>query len=342
MFKEKNSKNILSDINNNMSEELDKREGSILYDFVAPFSKELAKKYILIDKVLLEGFASTQNELYLEKRAEESSIYRRKATNAKFLAKFTENVEINIGQRFFGAEFFYTVIEKLSDGLYILRSETIGVKGNEYIGKILPVTKVPNLTFGHLVSLYEEGKDSEDIEAFRKRYFDELINQYFTGSIFDYEKMLIEKYKIKNYKSYFNYAENVLNLVIGTIDDVEDENEYIVAMKNSLKNPIGHRLNIINVSTSEINISIKTILKSGYRPTDVYDEFSKKIDSYFNELENTFNTVENIIVRKSQIEILALSVNGIKDVLKVFLNGFEKNVVLNGNCIPLKGVVNIE
>lgn len=342
MFKDKSSKNILADINDIMSDDLDKREGSILYDFVAPFSKELAKKYILIDKVLLEGFANTQSEYYLEKRAEESSIYRNKATYAKFLAKFTENVEIEIGQRFFGAEFYYTVIEKSSNGIYILRCETIGIKGNEYIGKIVPVTKIRNLTFSYLLSLYEEGKDAEDIEVFRKRYFDELINQYFTGTIFDYEKMLIEKYKIRNYKSYFNYAENVLNLVIGTTKDAENESLYIENIKETVKTPVGHRLNIINVSNTEINISIKVILKSGYRPEDLHDAFCKKIDTYFSELEGTFNTVENIIVRKSQIEILALSINGVKDVLKVFLNGFEKNVVLDGNCIPIKGVVYIE
>ena len=98
---------------------MDKREGSIIYDAIAPVAAELAEAYIQLETVLNESFADTQTRPYLIRRVAERGITPYKATRAILRAVFTP-VDINIpmGARFSCEELNYTVIAKFSDGVY--------------------------------------------------------------------------------------------------------------------------------------------------------------------------------------------------------------------------------
>ena len=58
-----------------MSDELDKREGSVIYDAIAPAALELANMYVALDVVMDEVFADSASYYYLIKRAAERGIY---------------------------------------------------------------------------------------------------------------------------------------------------------------------------------------------------------------------------------------------------------------------------
>ncbi len=73
---------------------VDKREGSVIYDALAPAALELALAYIEADVILNETFADTASRQYLTKRAAERGIIPEAAIKAILKGEFSMNVPI--------------------------------------------------------------------------------------------------------------------------------------------------------------------------------------------------------------------------------------------------------
>lgn len=146
MFEKMTYEEILKRMLGRIPNSIDKREGSIIYDALAPAAVELANLYMECDNVLNETFADTASRYYLIKRAEERGLTPEKATYAILKAECTPaNLEIPNKTRFSGDELNYEVIEKMENGIYKLRCETAGRIGNEYFGRIIPIEYIQGL-----------------------------------------------------------------------------------------------------------------------------------------------------------------------------------------------------
>ena len=75
MFEEMTFENILSQMLENVQGDVDKREGSIIYDALAPVAMESAQMYSDMDILLQECFADSASYYYLIKRAAERVIF---------------------------------------------------------------------------------------------------------------------------------------------------------------------------------------------------------------------------------------------------------------------------
>ena len=101
--------------------DLDTREGSIIYDALAPAAVELQNAYLELDMVLDEAFADTASRYYLIKRAAERGLLPYDATRAIVKGVFTpSDVVIPLGARFSVGTQTYAVKEKITDGAYRL------------------------------------------------------------------------------------------------------------------------------------------------------------------------------------------------------------------------------
>ena len=74
MFETMTYEYILERMLNRVPKDIDRREGSIIYDALAPAAAELCQMYIDLDVVLDETFADTASREYLIKRAAERGI----------------------------------------------------------------------------------------------------------------------------------------------------------------------------------------------------------------------------------------------------------------------------
>ena len=63
------------------------------------------------------------------------------------------------------------------------------------------------------------------------------------------------------------------------------------------------------------------------------------IQSYFNDLTQTWADSENLIVRVSQIETKVLNVDGIIDIAGTTINQGTANISLDADEIPILGAV---
>ena len=92
---------ILGQMLNRVPNIVDKREGSIIYDALAPASAELAKAYIELDVIMDETFVDTASLQYLMLRCKERGVTIQSETAAIIQGSFTPTtLELMAGTRF--------------------------------------------------------------------------------------------------------------------------------------------------------------------------------------------------------------------------------------------------
>ena len=129
MYSEQNTfDDILNRSLQRVRNDIDKREGSIIYDATSPMAAELAQAYIDIDTLIDLVFIDTSVGEYLDKLTEQMGIKRNVATKAirkgTFYNDEQEKMDIEIGTIFSIDNINYTVIEKIDIG-YLLGSWNI-------------------------------------------------------------------------------------------------------------------------------------------------------------------------------------------------------------------------
>ncbi len=178
----------------NVSDRFDKREGSVIYDALAPAALELSRFYISLDMVLDEVFADSASYHYLIKRAAERGIYPEEETCAICrMEVLPVDTAVSIGDRFHLGGLNYTVSSVIDAGagVYQLECETPGTIGNQQLGELLPVetsNDINNMETAKITEILVPGEEEEDVETFRGRYFASLSSDAFGGNKTDYKE----------------------------------------------------------------------------------------------------------------------------------------------------------
>ena len=351
MFESMTFENILKSMLSSVPSSFDKREGSIIYDALAPAAAELAQLYIDLDFTLKETFADTSDREYLIMRAAERGFEPYSATFA--IAKGVFNIEVPIGSRFSIDVFNYTVNEVISDEehSYKLMCETAGSEPNGYTGQLIPVDYIKGLTKAEITEILIPGEDEEETESFRQRYLNSFDSQAFGGNIQDYKEKVnaiqgvggVKVYPVWNgggtvklviiSSQYSVPTGELINTVQTAIDPVQNQGEGLGLA------PIGHVVTVEGVTETAVNIETEITYDEGWSWEDIERTANDVIDSYFNELSKSWADNSNIIVRISQIETRLLDIEGVIDIQNTKLNSQGKNISLEENCIPKRGTV---
>lgn len=189
MYEEFSFEALVKRMLENVSDEFDKREGSVIYDAIAPAAMELAEFYISLDMVMNEIFAESASYYYLVKRAAERGMFPKEETCAVGKMVVTPaTVKINAGERFNRDALNYSVVEPIEgeQGAYKVQCETPGIEGNQQTGTLLPIEYIDGLETAELTEILIPGEDDEDVETFRARYFASFGNEAYGGNKADY------------------------------------------------------------------------------------------------------------------------------------------------------------
>ena len=170
---------------------VDKREGSIIYDAIAPAAAELAIMYIELAYLVDRAFPDTATGEDLTKKCRERGVLRAAATYAirKGYFEVADGTGCNValGTRFSGGDINFAITAEIAPGQYQLTVETAGLVGNEYVGTLYPIDYVPDLAAARMEDILIPGEDEESDDALRARYFGSLESQAFGGNIADYK-----------------------------------------------------------------------------------------------------------------------------------------------------------
>lgn len=347
MFEEMTFDYILKTALSNVSGNVDKREGSIIYDAIAPCCLELSKIYQNLDEVIKQTFASSADREFLIKRAEERGIYPKDATSAVMKGVF--NINVPIGSRFYIDGLTYFVSSKISDNVFELTCEIDGTDGHRHFGKLLPLDNIDGLESAEITEIIVTGQDAEDTEVFRKRYFDSFSALAFGGNKQDY----IEKINLisgvggcKVYPAF--YGGGTVKIVVissgyGKISSsfakqiLQLADPYNCSGQGVGFAPIGHKVYIESVSEKPIDIMINMTFDSTFDEEYIHQKLYEIIYDYFYELSKGWADTSNIDISPMKIGTEVFEIKGIKNISDVKVKGEESFSIysLLDNEIPI-------
>lgn len=350
MFENYTFDNLMESCLSRVSNDVDKREGSIIYDALAPAVLELANAYVNLDIILDESFAETASREYLKLRAKERGLEPYAATNAILKGRF--NCEIEIGSRFNLESLNYTAIEFIEDvegeGYYYkLKCETAGETGNKFFGKATPIEYIQGLSSAEILSVISYGEDEEDTEVFRRRYFDSLNMQAFGGNIADYKRIMrglegVGQCRIYNADEW--NGGGTVKIVFATPQNTKAAAELINQLQEAIDPvaykgkgsgfaPVGHIVTVATVKEQKINVKLKVKLDTGYTAEIVKPLIENAVKKHFDSVNSTWESSFDhtgsglkIVVVKVASEIS--NIQGVINIPEIFIDDAPNGSIL--------------
>ena len=340
---------ILERLLSNVDNSLDKRQGSIIYDALAPAAAELAQCYIALDVYTDQTYLLTAVGENLDARAADYGITRNAATNAeREITVYDINealMSVDIGTRFsvpnsYGG-YNFTITEMISTGHYKAVCESAGSDANNYIGELLPLQSINNLGVATLGTIYKPGADEESDDELRKRIQLKISQEAFAGNEAYYKQITKNIQGVEDCKVFPIWngggtvklaivAENntipsqaFINIIQELIDPVGNQGNGVGLA------PIGHTVSVVAPTAQNINISAELTIEEGYTISQLTPIITANIQNYITSVQNQFSDYNTLTIYISRIAAAILEVPQVTNVSVVTINSSASDYVIN-------------
>lgn len=351
---------------------LDTREGSVIYDAIAPAAYVMAEMSLNVADTVLNTFTQTASGEYLDYRAEERGLTREQATFTQLTATLTDAngqpLVADIGDRFasIGVEPVYYKLTKLSNvsGQATLTAETAGEVGNSYIGQLLPISAIAG--FGNAVvnEVIIPARNAETDDELRERLLTSNEVIAFGGNVADYIKFIVDMEDVAAVQVYPTWNGG------GTVKAVILNNQYLAPSQtliDQVKNaidpvnssgngygiaPVGHTVTIVAPVLRTINVGVTINTTPTVTVEDVRQKVEQAIDEYFNSVREKWGDINaddrtyTVTLYRSQIIVALLKVDGVTNATNVTFDGEDNDITLTTNAtteeLPMLGMVTID
>lgn len=351
-------------------ENIDKREGSVIYDGLAPAAMLMALQSQNMATIIRETYIKTASGEFLDYRAVEHGTQRYAATNTIVKAKFEdyEHKPLNnvvVGDRFASigeTPIFYTVTKINDDLTGELTAEVPGSGANGYIGQILPVTPNDRVNWAEILEVTIPARDEETDEHLRKRLLNTNSWVAYGGNVADYLDMISKISDVGAAQVYPTWAgAGTVKLVIVGNDYRPASTELIHKVKEQIDPedktteglglaPIDHRVTVVAPEALTINVKSDIQLLSESSKATVESNVKQALEDYFKELRQKWSEINqatgrgySLIVYRSQVLSKIMTVEGVANASLPLLNDKDSDVILVFNNtvsqIPFLGEV---
>lgn len=328
-------------------DDLNKREGSFVWDALAPVAIELAQAYIELDRVIKLGFAQTTYGQYLDYRAAEHGLSRKAATKATGQVVITgaNGTEVPAGSLFAtGAGVLFQTLADviISTGQVIANIEAVepGASGNVPTGaiNIIPVS-IAGVTGVTNVQATSGGTDAESDTALLARLLEKVRSPATSGNVAHYKQWAMEVAGVGDAKAFpiWNGPGTVKVLIIdsnkqsASADIVQDVVDYIEEVR-----PIGATVTVESATGVNVNVAATVVLETGAVLADVQASFEASLVDYLKNIAFLQNYVSY-----AQVGNRLLDTSGVLDYSGLTLNGGTGNVVIGDTQVAIKGTVTL-
>lgn len=329
---------ILNRMLDRVPDYMDKREGSVIYDAMAPAAVEMQNLYIELDWALEQVFVGTADRDNLIRRCAEWGIIPYPATRAVLKGEF--NIDIESGKRFSLGTLNYTVTEKISDRIYRMECETPGAIGNRFLGTLIPIDYIPDLTHAELTEVLLEGNEEETTDALRERFLFKVQKPSTSGNAYDYYNWTMECPGVGAAKIYpLAQGPGTVKVVITDADRSAAGTELVELVKGHIeeKRPIGVDVTVVSAVEKSVSVTAKVRLQNGVNLGTVQELFLRDFTDYLQS--GAFDIAYVSLARTGN---LLLGVTGVEDFAELKLNGQMRNIELDEKEIAVAGTVILE
>lgn len=355
----------------NVSNDIDKREGSIIYDALAPAAMVSAQQSLSLANILRETYIKTAQGEFLDYRAVEHGTSRYAATNAEVKARFNDDdgnpVNVEVGDRFASiaeSPIFYTVVKPNNDGTAEMQAEEAGTSANSYIGQVLPVTPNDNLAWAEITEIIAPARDAETDDHLRERILKSDAWLAYGGNMADYLDMIHKISEVGAAQIYPVWAgAGTVKLVIVNNDLMPASSDLVKKVKNIIDPedneaqgvglaPIDHRVTVVAPAVLKVDVSIQLKLTDQATKAAVEKGIKDMLNKLFSELRKDWDTINATVGRgyslsiyRSRILSKIMLIDGVADSHLPQLNGEDKDIHLvfsnEVSQLPILGEVTI-
>jgi uncharacterized phage protein gp47/JayE len=324
---------------------IDKREGSVAWDLLAPVAIELAQQENDKENLINWAFLLNENtpsEL-IDKRVKDWGLSRKPGAKATGNVNVTgpNGTVIPIGTTFETADGFVfkstaAVTLTTGTGTVLVEADRIGanynIANNRLVKSDITLTSMTHTAI-------EGGADVESDEALLARFLEFVQKPNTSG----------------NANHYVSWAKSIpgvgaafctplwngngtVRVVIASDTNRAPSPQILTAVTNYIQSqrPIGATVTVLGATEKNINVSATVTVAAGMNKAQVQIELSAALGKYFT----------NIAFRDSSVRInaiggLIMAISGVTDYTGLTLNGAAANVALAATEIPITGMVTV-
>lgn len=348
MYEDQTFEVIMARLLSNVPSDVDKSEGSLVYDALAPAALELAQAYVQLDTIIALGFAQTTSGIYLDYRSGEHGITRKTATKATGQVTITgaQGTVVPINALFATAVGlqFSTLAEVTigAGGAIMANVEAViaGTSGNVPAGTIntipISINGVTAVTNNNPTS---GGTDEETDAALLARLLNKVREPATSGNIAHYHQWALEVAGIGDARiqSIWNGNGTVRVIVIdsnkqpASAEIVQGVSDYIEALR-----PIGATVTVISATGLSINIAADVTLDAEYTLEGVKPVVESGITAYLKGI-----AFQQDYVSYAKIGSIILDTPGVLDYANLTINTGTGNVPVSDTEVAVLGTVTL-
>ena len=349
--------NLLNMLLSRIPDTLDKREGSVIYDALAPAAHELASLYESMANQFEQCFIETATGNALDMRCGELGVTRRAAVKAIRLGYFYDEsnapYEVTVGMRFATIDgsnsINFQVMEQVESGVYHLEAETAGASANAYEGELMALQYTEGLAKAEIKGEpVIDGSDAEDDDTLRARYFYHITDEPANGNCAQYLQWALEYPGIGKAKVFprWNGVNTVKVSILASDDEpasvdlVSKFQAYLDPNSGGMGQgvaPIGAQVTVTTATEKTINVSFTAQLNSDLLETNANSLVTVAISEYFKD-----SAYRKSKVYYMEVGAAILSVEVIESVSDLKINNGSIDIDLTSEEIPVLGQISME
>lgn len=315
---------------------MDKRQGSMIYNALAPSILEIALFYNELASLELDTSVDTATGFRLTLFCSEKGVFRKPATSAHRKGVF--NIAVAIGSRFSIEGVNYSVKSLISGTTYTLECEQAGEIGNEYFGNLLPITFISGLNSAIITDIIILGSDEETDDHLRARYKQSIIESPEGGNNAQYLKWASEYAGIGTAKVFplWNGGNTVKVAITNALYLpaeqilIDEFQEYVDPGASGLGNgvaPTGAKVTVTGGTRKNVDVYANLVLSEGYTEAEGTTE---AISEYLASIVFNKNSVSYMRIGSALLDCPSVA-----EISNLTLNGTIADVILTGDEIPV-------
>lgn len=355
-LKQYTQENLIYECLKRIPDNIDKREGSIIYDAIAPAMAELAGYYYNLVEVMNSTFIETSVGEALDKRVAEQGLFRKSPTSAilkvQCLTESNTPFDVPLSTVFMSInttdQLTYVITKRLGVGLYEITCEQSGSNGN-LVSELTTEVTIESLEQVNIDSIIEFGSDEEDDTSLRLRYTQALMTKSFGGNIGDYIKWFESQPNIGGVRVFPESTSIIFQPIFNTYEAItpekalelknllDPENGTALAGSGTGIAPIGHVVDVVVPNYDDVAVNVAVT------PSTVDSEdINQAINDYFLSVRSTWSIYNpsssgggfryNQKIIHSQVVAAILNVDGVSDAT-VTLNGSTQNIIYDASVV---------
>lgn len=354
MWEDMTYENILDDMLSRVTSDVDKREGSIIYDALAPCAFQLAQNYFLLNNYIDLVNGDTAVGEYLDRVVADYGLTRKPATRTIRQIETSGTVAIgtrwglnignevdvynDIGEMVKTKNLPYEITESLGNNVYSAICEYAGEAGNTYTGQLENIDNVSGIT-ATLTGIITSGQDKESDGNLRARLYAYLQRPSTSGNAFNYREWALLVPGVGDAKVFPLWDGNgtVKVMVVDSNMEIDESLEPLVATYIETVRPIGATVTVDSPVGNAIDVSAKIILDGSITYDNVVSRFTTDVANYLKEL-----VFETYSVSYAKVGSILLSTPGVADYSDLMVNGGTGNITIDDTEMPVLGAITLE